>query len=249
VDSTPTANGELSMDLPRHPSRREFVQQVGVTVGVAGLAQPANIQAAAPTERPNPDEVLQRLIDGNNRFAEGKLLHAGRTPKDFQALAEGQAPLAIVVACADSRVAPEIIFDQGVGDLFVVRVAGNIVVNAGPFVKGSIEYGVAELGTRLILVLGHTQCGAVKAAITHIEANDGLPGSINDLINPIRPFVKAVAGQGGDKLAKVTKANVVAGVKQLEGLNPILAPLVKKGELKVVGGVYQLATGKIEIFR
>jgi carbonic anhydrase len=160
----------------------------------------------------------------------------------------GRPPLAVVVACADSRVAPEIIFDQGVGDLFVVRVAGNIVANAGPLVKGSIEFAVAELGTRLILVLGHSQCGAVKAAITHIDANDRLPGSIGDLIDPIRPFVKAVVGQPGDKLANVTKANVLGGVKRLEELNPILAPLVKKGELKVVGGVYELATGRIEVF-
>jgi carbonic anhydrase len=236
------------MDSLNHASRREFVQKVGLTVGMAGIAQLTAAHADESTARPKPDEVLQRLIDGNNRFAEGKLVHAGRTPKDFQALAEGQAPLAIIVACADSRVAPEIIFDQGVGDLFVVRVAGNIVANAGPVVKGSIEYAVAELGTRFILVLGHSQCGAVKAAIAHIDANDGLPGSIGELINPIRPFVKAVAAQSGDKLANVTKANVLGGVKRLEELNPILAPLVKKGELKVVGGVYELATGKIEIF-
>jgi carbonic anhydrase len=236
------------MDLPGRASRREFVQHVGLTVGLAGIGHLATARAAEPTTRPKPDEVLQGLIDGNNRFAEGKLVHPRRTPRDFQALAEGQAPLAIVVACADSRVAPEIIFDQGVGDLFVVRVAGNVVADAGPLVKGSIEYAVAELGTRLILVLGHSQCGAVKAAIKHIDANDGLPGSIGDLINPIRSSVKAVAGQPGEKLANVTKANVLAGVNRLEGLNPILAPLVKKGELRVVGGVYELATGKIEIF-
>jgi carbonic anhydrase len=235
------------MELPNHTSRRQFAQQVGLTVGVASIAQLVTARADEPTAKPKPDEVLSRLIEGNKRFAEGKLLHAGRTPKDFRPLAEGQAPLAIVVACADSRVSPEIIFDQGVGDLFVVRVAGNIVVNAGPSVKGSIEYAVAELGARLILVLGHTQCGAVKAAITHIDANDSLPGSIGDLIDPIRPFVKAVIGQPGDKLANVTKANVLGGVKRLEELNPILAPLVKKGDLKVVGGVYELATGKIEI--
>ena len=216
------------MDSPNLTSRREFVQQIGLTVGVAGIAQLVTTNADEPTAKPKPDEVLRRLNDGNKRFAEGKLLHSGRTPKDFQALAEGQAPLAVVVACADSRVAPEIIFDQGVGDLFVVRVAGNIVANAGPLVKGSIEFAVAELGARLILVLGHSQCGAVKAAITHIDANDGLPGSIGDLINPIRPFVKAVVGQPGNKLANVTKANVLGGVKRLEELNPILAPLVKK---------------------
>ena len=143
---------------------------------------------------------------------------------------------------------PEVIFDQGVGDLFVVRVAGNIVSGAGPTVKGSIEYAVGELGVRLIMVLGHSQCGAVKAAITHIDANDTLPGSIGDLINPIRSAVRAVAGQSGDKLNNVIRANVMAGVTRLQGLDPILSPIAKSGELKIVGASYDLSTGKIEVF-
>ena len=130
----------------------------------------------------------------------------------------------------------------------MVRVAGNIVSGAGPTVKGSIEFAVGELGVRLIMVLGHSQCGAVKAAIAHIDANDALPGSIGDLIDPIRPAVRSVTGQPGDKLKNVTKANVLAGVERLKSLDPILAPLVKSGELKVVGGTYELSTGAIEIF-
>ena len=132
------------------------------------------------------------------------MIHPGRKPEDFAALAEGQAPIAAIIGCADSRVGPEVIFDQGVGDLFVVRVAGNIVSGAGPSVKGSIEFAVAELGVRLIMVLGHSQCGAVKAAIQHIDANDALPGSIGDLISPIRPAVLAAKGRPGDKLEGVT---------------------------------------------
>jgi len=111
-------------------------------------------------------------------FVKGELTHPRRKPDDFMPLAEGQAPLAAVVGCADSRVAPELIFDQGVGDLFVVRIAGNIISGAGASVKGSIEYAVAELGVRLIMVLGHSRCGAVHAAIKHIDAKDALPGSI-----------------------------------------------------------------------
>ena len=143
--------------------------------------------------------------------------------------------------------APELIFDQGIGDLFVVRIAGNVVSGAGPTVKGSIEYAVAELGARLILVLGHSGCGACKAAIDHIDANDALPGVIGTLIDPIRPVVKSVAGQPGNKLENVIKANVQEGVKRLEGLAPILSKLVQSQELKVIGGVYQLSTGKVEI--
>ena len=148
--------------------------------------------------------------------------------------------------CADSRVSPELIFDQGVGDLFVVRVAGNVVSGAGPFVKGSIEFAVAELGARLIMVLGHRPCGAVKAAIEHIDANDTLPGSIRDLVDLIRPAAVAVRGKPGDKLENVIKANVKLGVERLKGLDPILAELVKKGELKVVGAVYELRTGVVK---
>ena len=143
--------------------------------------------------------------------------------------------------------APELIFDQGIGDLFVVRIAGNVVSGAGPTVKGSIEYAVAELGARLILVLGHSGCGACKAAIEHIDANDALPGAIGALIDPIRPVVRAVAGLPGNKLENVIKANVQEGVKRLESLAPILSKLVQSQELKVMGGVYQLSTGKVEI--
>src|SRR3954447_6797182 len=153
----------------------------------------------------------------------GNTLNPRRSPADFSKLAPAQAPDAVIVGCADSRVPPEILFDQGVGDLFVVRVAGNIVSGAGPTVKGSIEFAVAELGARLIMVLGHSQCGAVKAAITHIDANDALPGSIGDLIDPIRPAVRAAAGLPGDKLNNVIKANVMEGVKRLNGLDPIVS--------------------------
>src|SRR5262249_21783604 len=153
----------------------EFVRLAGLAsgvVGVAGLAVPSTGRAAdAPASR-KPDDVLKSLLEGNKRFVEGKLAHPGRSPKDFQALAEGQKPFAIIVGCADSRVPPEVVFDQGVGDLFVVRVAGNIVSGAGPTVKGSIEFAVGELGARLIMVLGHSQCGAVKAAIEHIDNKD-----------------------------------------------------------------------------
>jgi carbonic anhydrase len=236
------------MRSPHLPSRREFLRHTGLSASVAGLASSSTVESAAqPASVRAPDAVLARLLEGNQRFVKGQLLHPGRKPEDFAALAEGQAPLAIIVACADSRVAPELVFDQGIGDLFVVRVAGNAVSGAGPIVKGSIEFAVAELGARLIIVLGHSQCGAVKAAIEHIDANDVLPGSIRELVDLIRPAAAEVRGKPGDKLTNAIRANVKLGVQRLTGLDPILSKVAKTGELKVVGATYELKTGVVEV--
>jgi carbonic anhydrase len=229
-------------------SRREFVGLAGLAAGASGLALPSAGRATSqPAVARDPEAVLARLLEGNKRFVSGQLIHPGRKPEDFAALAEGQAPVAIIIGCADSRVAPELIFDQGVGDLFVVRIAGNIVDGAGPSVKGSIEFAVAELGARLIMVLAHSQCGAVKAAIEHIDNNDALPGSIGALIAPIRPAVIAAKGRPGDKLENVTRANVELGVERLKSLDPIVSKFAKTGELKVVGATYELRTGSVNL--
>lgn len=233
------------MSNDNRTTRREFAQAAGMSAAALAAA-PAALAAGQAAAPPKPDEVLAKLMEGNKRFVEGKLKHPGRSPKDFQALAAGQAPPAIIIGCADSRVAPEIIFDQGVGELFVVRVAGN-TVGSGPLLKGSIEFAVAVLGARLIMVLGHTECGACKSAIKYIEDKETLPGSIEGVVDYLRPVVRMVAGKPGDKLANVTRANVTEGVKKLQGLDPILAKMAKSGELKVVGGVYELATGKVEM--
>jgi carbonic anhydrase len=197
--------------------------------------------------RPDPDTVLAHLLEGNNRFVQGKLEHPRRKPEDFLPLAEGQSPLAVIVGCADSRASPELIFDQGVGDLFVVRVAGNVIGGTGVALKGSIEYAVAELNVRLIMVLGHSQCGAVKAAIKHIESHDELPGSIGGLVDLIKPAVMAVKGKPSDPLENAIRANVESGVERLKGLEPILADPVKKGKVKVVGAIYDLRSGRVEV--
>jgi len=151
------------------------------------------------------------------------------------------------VGCADSRVPPELLFDQGVGDLFVIRVAGNVVSGAGPPVKGSIEYGVAELGVSLVLVLGHSECGAVKAAIKHIDDRDPLPGALGILVNSIRPAVAKTKGMPGDKLDNAIRANVAIGVERLRGLQPVVAPAVKRGQVRVIGAVYDLRTGSVAL--
>jgi carbonic anhydrase len=194
-----------------------------------------------------PDEILRKLLDGNQRFIKGQTTALGRKPEDFVKLAEQQTPLAVIVGCADSRVPPEILFDQGIGELFVVRVAGNIISGTGAAIKGSIEYAVAELGVPLIMVLGHSNCGAVRSAMKHIHSQDVLPGAINELVNTLKPAVLKVKDQQGDILKNAIKANVEIGMDRLRGLEPILAAQVKAAKVKVVGGVYDLSTGAVSI--
>ncbi|APW60659.1 carbonic anhydrase [Paludisphaera borealis] len=236
------------MRSPNSPSRRRFVQQVGLAAGVALSSGSTDLKAAAQPA-PDPDAVLALLREGNKRFASGQTsLLTRRRPSDFAAMAEGQAPVAAIIGCADSRVAPELIFDQGAGDLFVVRIAGNVVDGAGAVVKGSIEFAVAELGVRVVMVLGHSKCGAVKAAIQHVDARDSLPGSIDGLVELIKPAVADAAGASGDKLENVTKANVLRSVAKLKTAGPIVPELVRAGKVKIVGAVYDLATGVVEVF-
>jgi carbonic anhydrase len=235
------------MATPGQVTRRQF--SGSAVLGGIGLLL-GNVCAATPVEAqqttsPQEELLVQRLLAGNRRFVEGKLQHPRRQPSDFLPLAAGQKPFACVVGCADSRVSPELLFDQGVGDLFVIRVAGNYVSGAGPSVKGSVEYAVAELGVSLILVLGHSQCGAVKAAIQHLHDSDALPGSINDLVNQIKPAITEVEHQPGNLLENAIASNVKRSVAKLDGLEPILGPAVRKGTLHVAGGVYELSTGKV----
>ncbi|MFL6446605.1 MAG: carbonic anhydrase [Bryobacteraceae bacterium] len=173
--------------------------------------------------------------------------HLGRTPADFRRLATGQNPNAVILACADSRVSPEILFDAAIGDLFVIRVAGNYVSGAGSSLKGSIEYGIIELSVPLVMVLGHSSCGAVKAAVQHIRAHDALPGSIDDLVNNIKPAVLESEGQSGDLVENATRANVRRSVQRLKTLEPVIGPKVKAGTVEVVGGIYDLATGTVAL--
>lgn len=230
---------------PKSTSRREFVQRLGLAVGAAGLTSSGTLHAAEKPASMKPDDILGRLVEGNQRFSSGKSQLVPRLPADFARDVQGQAPPAIILGCADSRVPPEFVFDQPIGGLFVLRVAGNIV-GSGPILLGSIEFAVAELGARLIIVMGHSQCGACKAAIDHIEKDDKLPGSIEGMVDYIRPVVRDVRGTPGDKLAIVTKKNAVSNAKRLESLGPILPDYVAKGELKMVGAYYEMSTGKVE---
>lgn len=236
-------------------SRRKFMtlSAGGLTLAnsvplFAGLHGEAAQKAASPNKTTAPlsaDEAWRDLLDGNARFVKGQPSSPRRSPEDFRGLAEAQYPEAVIVSCADSRVAPEILFDVGVGDVFVVRVAGNVVGGAGAVVKGSIEYAIAELNVPLIVVLGHSSCGAVKAAMKHIDAKDSLPGAIDGLVELIKPAVTQSHGRPGDPLDNAMRQNVENGVARLKELQPILAPRVTEGKLKIVAAVYDLRIGKV----
>jgi carbonic anhydrase len=189
--------------------------------------------------------MLGELIKGNARFASGKVLNPRRRPEDFRPLAQGQKPGAIILGCADSRVPPELLFDLGVGDLFVIRIAGNVFSEAGA-VKGSLEYAVAELNVPLIFVLGHSDCGAVKSAIKHLDGNDELPESVKGLVGLVKPAVTKAHGEAGDYLDNAIRANVLIGMERISRLVPLVQPRVKEGTVKVTGGVYDLSTGKVD---
>jgi carbonic anhydrase len=237
------------MKDPSAISRREFV-----TLAAAGVGAASSKELLAMTQKEalrnaqiSPAEVLRELLAGNVRFMTGQPASPRRSPEDFRSLAEAQFPDAVIVSCSDSRVALEILFDVGVGDIFVVRVAGNVVSGAGVTIKGSIEYAVAELNVPLIIVLGHSGCGAVKAAMKHIDARDSLPGSIDGLVELIKPAVAETKGAPGDPLENAIRKNVEIGVVALEQLQPIVAPRVKDGKVKVVGAVYDLRTGAVTL--
>jgi carbonic anhydrase len=182
------------------------------------------------------DEALKMLKAGNERFANSKV-SAGKPVAERRAeTAQAQHPFAIIVGCADSRTAPEIVFDQNIGDLFVVRTAGNLVDD---YALGSIEYGVEHLGVRLIVVLGHERCGAVTAAL----AGPSAPGHVNSLVRDIQPAVAATKGKEGDALANAIHENdaaVAAKIREQAQLGELAS------QVKVVEGYYDLDTGKVE---
>jgi carbonic anhydrase len=196
-----------------------------------------------PQNALSPDASLARLLKGNDRYVEGVALR-----HDFKhergALAGGQNPYAAILSCADSRIAPEYAFDSGRGDLFVCRVAGNFATSE---MIASLEYAVAVLGVPLILVLGHGSCGAVDAAIKSLRDDKALPGHMPSLVEGIAPAVKAVSQQGGDVLGKAIRQNVIDNVGKLNSATPILSAAVEQRKLKVVGGVYGLRDGRVEM--
>ncbi|MEG4270749.1 MULTISPECIES: carbonic anhydrase [unclassified Microcoleus] len=229
-------------------SRRNLMLRAGTGMLAASLA-PAFLQAEAakaeaisdltPTDI-TPNSALKKLMEGNERYIEQKRTFPDQARSRVVEVAQGQHPFATILACSDSRVAPEIIFDQGLGDLFDIRVAGNFLDDV---VLGNIEYATLELGVPLLVILGHERCGAVKAALD----GKAVPGHISTLVAAIKPAVDSTKGQTGDAWDNAVRANVKMNVNKLQSSSPILAEAVKGGKLKVVGGRYDLDSGKVEI--
>jgi carbonic anhydrase len=231
---------------PLHLSRRGLIAGGFAALAAGAVPRGAFAQAAlaAPPNAIAPDEALRRIMDGNARYVAGSLAThnyaAGRA-----ALAAAQYPIASVLSCADSRVAPELAFDQNPGNLFVVRVAGNFVNGDG---LASLEYGARFLGVPLIMVLGHSNCGAVSAGIKVVKENLELPGHLPALVGAIRPAVEAAMKRSpADLLQEATAENVRLNVRRLAEANPILSDLVRQEKVKVVGAVYDIGSGKVSL--
>lgn len=236
--------------------RREFLAVAGVfaATGLAGCASspqtssPAIAAACSPFDKPrqqgvSPDQALQLLKDGNARFTSGTSINCDRLAQ-VKATAEGQAPFAAVVGCIDSRVPPELVFDQQIGDIFAARVAGNFV---NTDIIGSLEFATKLAGARLIVVLGHTECGAVKGAV-----DDAKLGNLTATLANIRPsFVKIapVDGPQTSKNKKLVQAladqNAKDAAKMLSDRSEVLRELVASGKLKIVAAMHDVGTGKI----
>lgn len=187
----------------------------------------------------DPDAALQRLLEGNHRFTQHRPLYPDQSQARLQEVSLAQHPFATILSCADSRVPAEIIFDQGIGDIFDVRIAGNIVT---PEVIGSIEYAVALLGTPVLMVLGHERCGAVTAAVQQ----QALLGEMGSFVRAILPVVQQAKDQPGDPVDNAVVANVRYQIERLKQ-SPLLSERWRSGAVKIVGGRYDLDTGKVDI--
>lgn len=210
----------------------------GVTVQLGTGRLSTTITSAAAAES------LQRLFQGNQRFRSGQPQHPNQSPERLQELVGGQHPGAMVLACSDSRVSPEILFDQGIGDVFVQRVAGNLLDDA---VLGSIEYAAQHLEVPLLVVLGHEGCGAVSATLDVIRTGAAVPGKIASIVATIRPAAESVLVRGGDVLHEAVLANVrwtVAGVLQRSQL---VRERVDAGRMSVVGAHFGLRSGQVNL--
>jgi carbonic anhydrase len=231
----------------QHASRRAALQFAAAAAFELALGGAAHAKEPKTPPKPqnvlSPDASLELLQKGNERYVEGTSRR-----HDFkherEALVGGQNPYAGILSCADSRIAPEYAFDTGRGDLFVCRVAGNF---ANDDTVASLEYAVAILGTPLILVLGHDACGAVDATIKSLKDNTTLPGHLPLLVSALAPAVKAVAQQPGNPLDNAIRQNVIDTIAKLKSATPILSAAVEQKKLKVVGGIYRLKDGRVDV--
>ncbi len=227
-------------------SRRNLIKYGSGMVGSSLIATVlgSNLIKPAPGIAQNdltPDEALAKLMEGNQRFVKRKQQNPNQTTVRLQEVAAGQTPFAAVLSCADSRVPVEIIFDRGFGDIFVVREAGNVAATEA---IGSLEFGTLVLGARILMVIGHQDCGAVISTMKRAE----VPGSIGVILNNIKPAIENYLGQEDDKAAikKATEANILHQINQLNQ-SPVISQLKAENKLKIVGGYSNLKTGEITL--
>lgn len=196
-------------------------------------------------------EIIAELVAGNQRFLDGTSVKTSagslQRLKDFAV--QGQAPKAIILCCSDSRAPVETIFDQDIGDLFVIRVAGNIIA---PSLVGSIEFAASMFGTKLVMVMGHTRCGAVQATLEVLQTpTDHLSENVLDIVSRIKPHIHAVADMPGlspdEKSNRAVAANALASVKQLRHASPLIEQWVQAGKIEIIGAVLDLTTGQVEL--
>ncbi|QQX57089.1 carbonic anhydrase [Pseudomonas chlororaphis] len=233
--------------------RRSFLRLAGISASTLMLSGILPKQAAfaastastspKPENDLNPQQALARLLAGNTRYVQG-VAKRHDFVAEREALVGGQNPFAAVLGCADSRIAPEYAFDTSRGDLFAVRIAGNFVTTDG---LASLEYAVAVLGTPLILVLGHDSCGAISAGVKAVQEDTKFPGQIQSLADAVKPSVEKVLKAPGDILENAITQNVKDTVSRLKHESPILSDALEKGKLNIVGGVYKLSSGKVEM--
>jgi carbonic anhydrase len=226
--------------LAQYISRRGLLKFIATSVGTGLIASKLGLDlfdapAAEATQNLTSDGAIDKLMQGNKRFANQRTQQPNRGLFRLREVANGQNPFAAILGCADSRVPAEIVFDQGLGDLFVVRVAGNI---ATPEEIGSLEYGTLVLGAKVLLVLGHKKCGAVKATME----DKPVPGKIGSVLAQIKPAVLSSKNTLGDSLKNATIANIKNQIAILK-TSPVLTDLIKTGKLKIIGGYYDLDTG------
>jgi carbonic anhydrase len=228
-------------------SRRGLLGFFGAAATALALVGSVSAKEAKKPPKPqnvvSPDASLQLLMKGNERYVDG-VSRRHDFKHEREALVGGQNPYAGILSCADSRIAPEYAFDSGRGDLFVCRVAGNF---ANDDSIASMEYAVAVLGTPLIMVLGHDACGAVDATIKSLKDNTTLPGHLPSLVASLTPAVKAVSGSPGNPLNNAIRQNVIDNVAKLKSATPILNSAVEQGKLKVMGGIYRLGDGRVDM--
>ena len=236
----------------KHGLHRRHLLGCGCGLGAGVIAAAAGrvpAFAAAPSSKKTdmtPDQALKAMKDGNANYLTESPVRSAQGRERRIEIALGQTPFCVLVSCSDSRVSPEILFGRGLGELFIVRNAGNTVDTTA---LGSIEYAVAQLGVPLILVMGHTRCGAVEAAVSVVNDNAVFPGAIGNMIEPIIPAVLTAKTRPGDLVENSVRANVDRTVARLRSASePLLTDPQKAGKLRVVGASYSLDTGNVDFF-